>query len=628
MAVGFLYELDIKEKKIFHILLISFLVKYNYFCWNIFNVPSVVSLIVKNIVIIFTVFTVLPIFLKTKKRKTAVFLLYFFFTVFFLANLWYNRYFGNYLSLADMTMGQGVRPYKVLFRQLWRFFDIIFVVEIPVILYYIFFKEESRRHYVFTKDSQGSSSILKNKIILLLIVIILLGGQVLYTSSLFVADGFLELYEYSSPAFVNVYGIFPLYAAEFMQMKKRDEEADSKIDSPPVETEKNLSGDYNIKNIKNVLVIQLESLDQKIIDYKYNGKEVTPFLNRLKDSSMYFPDIYAQHINGSFDAEFSFLTSLYPINKNYAFKVNDMAKFNTVVREFNEKNYTTLAFHGNEEGFFYRDKGYLEMGFDKFYSRKDFSARQGLVGEDSYLGINDYDFFYQSLDYISEAEQPFFAFLITVSSHTPFDFYPKEEKVDEFDDISSKFVRDYFNSMHFVDESVKMFFSGLEKKDLLQNTLVVIYSDHTADIMKEEYSSGGNFIVEGNVKEPENIPLIFFHPDIKNKVIEKNGSQTDIAPTLFDILGYKEKPPEFLGVSLLKKAEEPLLFLHEIPQIIYKDNLFIRMPSAADEEAAVKNIAVKEAAEKKITKLPYEKILRLDRIINYMREIMHKILSD
>src|SRR6056297_1089943 len=117
MAVGFLYELDIKEKKIFHILLISFLVKYNYFCWNIFNVPSVVSLIVKNIVIIFTVFTVLPIFLKTKKRKTAVFLLYFFFTVFFLANLWYNRYFGNYLSLADMTMGQGVRPYKVLFRQ-------------------------------------------------------------------------------------------------------------------------------------------------------------------------------------------------------------------------------------------------------------------------------------------------------------------------------------------------------------------------------------------------------------------------------------------------------------------------------------------------------------------------------
>ncbi|MGM0603601.1 MAG: LTA synthase family protein [Bacillota bacterium] len=627
--MDFLNKIDLKEKKIFYILLIGFLIKYNYFCWSIFNVPSVVSLIIKNIIIILTVFAVLPFFLKTKNRKTVIFILYFFFTVFFLANLWYNRYFGNYLSLADITMGQGIRPYKVLFRQLWRFFDIIFVFEIPIIIYYIFFKKESSSgRYIFTTDRHKRISLVKNRIILLLIVIILLGGQIFYTGSLFSADGFLELYEYSSTAFVNVYGIFPLYAAEFMQMKKRSEEADGKIDTPPVETEKKLSGDYDIKDVENVLVIQLESMDDKIIDYEYNGREVTPFLNRIKDSSMYFPNIYAQHINGSFDAEFSFLTSLYPINKNYAFKVNDMAEFNTIVKKFNDQKYNTLAFHGNEEGFFYRDKGYLEMGFDRFYSRKDFSVSQGLIGEDSYLGINDYDFFYQSLEYISEAEQPFFAFLITVSSHTPFDFYPEEEKVDEFDDISSKFVRDYFNSMHFVDKSLNMFFQGLEKMDLLQETLVVIYSDHTADINKEEYSSGGNFIVQGNVKEPENIPLIFFHPDIKNKVVGKSGTHTDIAPTLFDILGYEEKPSGFLGVSLLKKAKEPLLFLHEIPQILFKNNLFIRMPSAPDEEAAVKNIAVKEGAEEKITRLPHEEILRLDRIINYMREIMNKILSD
>lgn len=345
---------------------------------------------------------------KTNKRKILTFIIYFFFLIFFLANLWYNRYFGNYLSLTDMTMGQGVRPFKVLIRQLIRWQDIVFIIELPFLSYLLLFNREKGNKYTFNHVTLKKDRV-KYKIILAVLIVILFAAQISYSSSLFKKNGFMELYEFSTSAFVNVYGVFPLYIAEYRQLKIREERAKNLPDINAVATEKKMSGKYEIEDVDNIIVIQLESVDKNIIDYEYQGREITPFINKLKRKSLNFTDIYAQHINGSFDAEFSLLTSLYPINRNYAFKTNDMAEFNTLNRVLTEEGFQTFAFHGNDDRFFYRDKGYLEMDFDKFYSRDHFSASEGVIGDDSYLGINDYDFFDQSLDYLAEAEENIFA---------------------------------------------------------------------------------------------------------------------------------------------------------------------------------------------------------------------------
>jgi phosphoglycerol transferase MdoB-like AlkP superfamily enzyme len=618
-----------KRDKLFFILLVlGFLIKYNYFNWYIFNVPSLSILFLKNAIILIAFILISGLILKNKQRKILTLIFYLFFSLLFIANLYYNRYFGNYLSLTDMMMGQAVRPFRVLVRQLINWWpDLFLVFDIPILVYLTY---QAKSETPALKSSEFSrKSLLKNNFILVLIIIILFFSQLVYSYSLFPADNFMELFNHSTPAFVNVYGIMPLYLAEYQQLQdksKRAKEAKNQVldvELRKVETEKELSDQENIENVKNVIVIQLESMDAKLIDYQYNGREVTPFLNQLKDKSKYFSDIYAHHINGSLDAEFSFFTSLYPINRNYAFKTNDMREFNTIVNVLRQDNYNTYAFHGNKEGFFYRDKGYLEMGFDRFYSRDDFSAAEGVVGEDTYLGLNDYDLFDQSIEYLKEVKEPFFSIFITVSSHTPFNFYPKEYAVEEFSEVESTLVRDYFNSMYFVDRSLKMFFEKIKASSLMEDTLFVIYSDHVADINKEEYKSGDNFASNRNLKEPEHIPLFIYHQDIEAEVIEKSGSHTDIAPTILDIMGYQQKPEGFLGVSLLKDIENPLLFLHEIPQIIYKDQLFIRVPAGPEEEINFEKISYKKSTGDLDVELPASEKERLNNTINYMQEVMN-----
>jgi len=616
--------LSSKKKSIFFLLLLGFLLKYNYFYWYIFQTISIYILLIKNIAIILISLLSINFILKSKKRIYQIFFLYLLFTTFFFANYWYNRYFGNYLSVADMTMGQGIRPFKVLFRQLIGWVDLLFVFELPVLVYLIFFNGDFSKE---TKSISNNRNYRKQVLIILLLIMVLLGAHIYHINNLYAVNGFLELYGHSTPAFVSVYGIIPLYIAEFISMQTKEPENIKQASEEEIVGEEELSREYEIENIKNIIVIQLESFDEKIIDYQYNGQPVTPFLNKIKQNSLYFDNIYAQHINGSFDAEFSFLTSLYPINKNYAFKTNDMTEFNSLVKILKKRNYQILAFHGNNGDFFYRNKGYSEMGFDRFYSRKEFSTENAEIGKESYLGINDYDFFDQSLNYLEQAEEPFFAFYITVTSHTPFDFYPEEYSQKEFADLNPVIVKDYFNSIYFTDQSLKNFFEGLKDRGLYENTLFVFYADHVSDINKDSYNSGGNFYMKGNVKEPENITLMIFQPEIKAETIHKTGTHTDIAPTILDVMGDKEKPEGFLGVSLLKKTENPVLFLHEIPQILYNDNLFLRMPLGPEKENKFKRIGLKDENTEEVS-LPQSEKERMIDVINYMQEIMKKNINE
>ncbi|MGM0547842.1 MAG: LTA synthase family protein, partial [Bacillota bacterium] len=568
-----------KKKIIFSLFLFGFILKYNYFNMYILQTTSVLNLIIRNTIIILFFIILSPFLLENKKKIYISFFLYILFSSFFFANLWYNRYFGNYLSLADITMGQGIRPYKVLLRQLISWLDLLFILEFPFLIYLIFFK----RDFKLTKISMiKKQSYKKQFVIIVLLITILIGAHSFHSENIYPKNDFLDLYQHSSSVFVDVYGILPLYAAEYFSNQNKDFKTKKLINQNQITGKKELSTENEIKDIKNIIVIQLESFDAKVIGYQHNLQELTPFLNSLKDESLYFDNIYAQHVNGSFDAEFSFLTSLYPINKNYAFKTNDLQEFNSLAKELKKKDYQILAFHNNKEEFFYRNKGYPELGFDKFYHREDFSTENAQIGTESYLGINDFDFLDQAVSYLKNEEKPFFAFFITVSSHTPFDFYPAKYKKEEFADLKDPIVRDYFNSIYFTDQSLKHFFEKLKDNKLYENTMFVFYADHSSDIRKKSYNSGDSFNISGTFKEPENIPLMIFHPELEKNSISKTGTHTDIAPTIFDLLGYSKKPEGFLGNSLLTKKENPILFLHETPQVLYKNNLFLRMPQSSE----------------------------------------------
>ncbi|MFP4021146.1 MAG: LTA synthase family protein [Halanaerobium sp.] len=616
------FELEKRLRYLSLILFLSFVIKYNYLMLHIFYAPSLSALFIRNVFFVFFYLKYIEPLLISKKIRQRLFFLLFIFSFFFVTNYWYNRYFGNFLSISDIFAGEGTGDfsmYQVLFTQIFNFRDIVIILDLGLLglLGFNSLPDLKLSCDWGLGDLSFKSLGLKGSSVLTLIVLLLF-MQVFVGSYLLGAESPTDLYQLGSSYLASVYGILPLYTIETYSYLNREEEKPRPLleNVPYYKKQTQLSGQKTLPENTNIILIQAESLDAKIIDYSQQGREVTPFLNDLKKESLYFENFYAQKVNGSFDADLSTLTSLYPVNRSYVFRDIDLSSFQSLPGLLKEKGYQTLAFHNNDRNFFNRAEAYPDLSFDRFYSLRNFDEEIYPVPEERSLGVNDYDFFDSAADSIKKAaaeEEPFFAYLISLTSHTPFHFYP-EIAVEDFAEVNNNLVHNYFKSINFLDKSLQNFVSELESEGIMDNTLLVIYSDHESEIKTREYESGRDFTLWRNVKVPYHIPLLIKHPELENEIISKEGTTTDIAPTILDLLGFKQLPDQFVGSSMYLEQEDPILFLHETPHILKDGQLFIKELDQINKVGHLLD-------QKKEVEFSEQKIMELNEIINYMRSI-------
>lgn len=174
---------------------------------------------------------------------------------------------------------------------------------------------------------------------------------------------------------------------------------------------------YRLAEGRNVIVIQVEALQDFVLNMRYNGQELTPNLNRLlKQDTLYFNRYYQQiGRGGTSDAEFVTQNSLYPSMDIYSYKKYVSNDFLGLPKVLKEKGYSTMAFHGYKPEFWNRSEIYPVLGFDRFISKQDY-VNEEVIG----WGVSDKSFFRQSSLYLLKTRQPFYAFLITLSSHHPY----------------------------------------------------------------------------------------------------------------------------------------------------------------------------------------------------------------
>jgi len=589
---------------------------------QVFYAPSLTALIIRNLFFAIFYLKFIEPLLISKKIRQRLFFMLFLFSFFFIANYWYNRYFGNFLSISDILAGEGTGSfsmYRVLFTHIFRFRDIIIILDLAILGLGGFNSLpdlELTAEWASWEKAVSKLPLKKTGVYALLLFLLLV--QVLAGSYFLGGGSPAELYQSGSSYLASAYGILPLYTIEaYSYLTREEEKPRPELENIPYyEKQKQLSGFQTLPEDTNVILIQVESLDAKILDYRQQGKEITPFLNDLKDESLYFENFYAQKVNGSFDADLSTLTSLYPVNRSYVFRDIDLSAFKSLPGLLKEKNYQTLAFHNNDRNFFNRAEAYPDLGFDHFYSQRNFEEEVYPISEERGLGINDYDFFNSAAERLKDAageEEPFFAYLISLTSHTPFQFYP-QNAVRDFAEVNNNLVQNYFKSINFTDQALENFISKLEAAGIMENTLLVIYSDHESEIKTLEYESGRDFTLWRNVKIPYHIPLFIKHPQLGSSIFEREGTTTDIAPTILDLLGFKELPQQFVGSSLFLEQEDPILFLHETPHILKDGQLFIK-----ELDNLIKVGHLKDQ-EKEIN-FSKQKIEQLSEIINYMRSI-------
>lgn len=278
----------------------------------------------------------------------------------------------------------------------------------------------------------------------------------------------------------------------------------------------------------NFIIIQVESMDSAIVSRKYKGAYVVPFLHSLTKTAIYYPFVLSYHKGGgTSDSEFSILNSVEPLDCYPALKLSNYSYPNSLLTRLKKSGYVALAFHGNKGSFYNRDIAFPRMGFTEFFD----TAKTGLP--ENGWGLPDADMFTFASEKLHSVKQPFLAYVITMSSHEPFDSVGNYYTNSLFDDIQDKNVKNYFNSMNYVDRSLKNFISELQAG--FGNTYFLITGDHAPNIEKEGYRQA-SFTLDNRFFEF--VPLIIITPDGKTySETSRAASFLDMAPTILKSSG-------------------------------------------------------------------------------------------
>lgn len=326
--------------------------------------------------------------------------------------------------------------------------------------------------------------------------------------------------------------------------------AKSKPELTSVIAESNFLIHLPVEQQRNIVAIQVESLDKHIINHTVEGVPVMDFLGRSAEQSIYFSNLYAQHtsVGGTSDAEFCMLTSQYPLGQKGAFFANGLEKLPSIPVILNNNGYRTLAFHGNSGSYFNRKQGLLQLGFQKTFFKNDFIV----TNPDKWHALKDKDFLQQTQKILADVGSPYFAYILTLTSHTPFDLITAADYTSQLD-VKNQLVQNYLHSMAYVDRALEEFISSMQQLD--PNALIIIFGDHCSNIREKEYASY-------NIKGLEPIP--FFILDQLNPVhkeISAVGTTIDIGPSLFDYLDV-ETPAFWQGKSLLNQQSRENTFIY------------------------------------------------------------------
>lgn len=310
---------------------------------------------------------------------------------------------------------------------------------------------------------------------------------------------------------------------------------------------------------KNLIVIQVESLQGFTVGLRVGGTEVTPNINRLAKESLYFPKTYNQTAGGnSSDAEFMVNTSLFPTSKGVAFVRFAGNSYNSLGSQLKAQGYTTAALHGDRPGFWNRNHMYLSLGFDHYISKNEF-AKDESIG----LGLSDRSFFEQSMGYMTkfrDGGKPFYAFLVTLTSHHPFGFAALKEQVTDLPlgDLEDTMLGDYLRAVRYTDRHIGAFLDNLAREGILENSVVVLYGDHPAiprgnsqalaSLLGRDLSSTAAW------RTIQSVPLMIRLPGgAMAQEIDTPTGQIDVAPTLASLMGFSM--PTAFGRNLTNPSE-------------------------------------------------------------------------
>ena len=182
------------------------------------------------------------------------------------------------------------------------------------------------------------------------------------------------------------------------------------------------------------------------------------------------------------------------------------------------------------------------MGYDGFFDPVKMKLQEKV------WGVPDQDMMDFAERQLEKTAAPFFASIITMSSHEPFDVphFPHDIR---FDSVRPGLTGRYFGAISYVDRVVGEFVARVQKR--YPNTYFFIYGDHTPYVINEGPFRRSALPTEDGM-QVEMVPLFIITPDGRARVEDNSiASYLDIAPTVLQVTGV---PYRFrsLGIDLMQ----------------------------------------------------------------------------
>ena len=521
------------------IMLIAFAIKFRVFysqfrlggfelCFTFVSVAMVAALI--GLIGLFS----------PKAARWTLTAIYFFFSVVMGVDGVYFAYVSKFPSVAQVGMVTLLDDVSSTIADLIKFRNVLMIADLPLWIIWLI-----NRRFVHRQTPRATKKLSEHKInrfivsAVLLLISAAMAAYVIFFSEF--RPEYLENELFS-------YHFSDIYKVAFTDTK--DREVDKSLYIAPDCSD---SEYYGIAEGRNVIIIQVEAMQNFLIGATYEGQEIMPNLNKLiSNDSLYFNNYYYQIGGGNTaDAEFGVNNSLFAPESEAAYVKYPDNDYFGLPKLLKANGYSGAhAFHGYIGSFWNREYAYVGQGFDDYTSLEDFEETEMFP-----MGLSDSEFFRQSLDIMETYEEPFYSFMITVSSHYPFAI-PLEARQIELkeEDVGTLFGL-YITSMNYVDRTIGQFIDGLKEKGLYDNSIILIYGDHYAlantdadNATRVRSMLGRNY----TIYDVFNVPFIINIPGSGvTEKIETAGGHLDVLPTLLCLLGIDNDKAVMFGNNLL-----------------------------------------------------------------------------
>ena len=369
----------------------------------------------------------------------------------------------------------------------------------------------------------------------------------------------------------------------FIKAKKTTNEEDiTFLEEEYSKEEENYQTNYTGKyKDKNLILLQLEGIDNWLIT-----KEDTPTLYKMMNSSINFTNHYSYYNGGgsTFNSEFAvntgFITPLSYTQNAYTFNKNTFPY--SLAHLFKNIGYSVNAFHMNDSEYYSRGTNYKNWGYENYYGLKEL----GVYKDDSYT-LDRELILNETFSEKMFSEEKFVDYIITYSGHLPFTTEKGVCRKLVIEDVLKKenleeLPNDYIlptlteeecarRQAKETDYMVELLLNKLTEKNLIDNTVIVVFTDHYLYTLSDQ-------TILDKYKETKNnlinkTPFFIWDNETTKKKITSVTSQLNILPTLLNLYGLEYHPNYYIGEDALNNNYHGKVFFSDYSW--YDGNVYV-----------------------------------------------------